>query len=200
MIIHFGKKEWFADYAALAWFYTAIDHWFARLCEIGLPCSFIPEPSKNILITHTDIIASATDFFEHYNFEIKAGNRFLGDFLGEKALAQEYTLEKVANWATSVGTFSDLMGQQPQCKWAYLQQSLELAGDTFDPLEEAIHMRLLPALSELPEAPQGLRDLAELPVRHSGLGALNPTKEAPRNRATFVECTAHLWDATLDLC
>eukprot|EP00957_Ditylum_brightwellii_P101206 7712381-Ditylum_brightwellii.AAC.1 len=48
--------------------------------------------------------------------------------------------------------------------------------------------------------PQDLRDLVALPVRHSRLGALNLTKEAPRHRATLVECTAHLRKATLDLC
>eukprot|EP00957_Ditylum_brightwellii_P099852 7608087-Ditylum_brightwellii.AAC.1 len=59
------------------------------------------------------------------------------------------------------------MGQQPQaafagfarllqCKWSYLQWSMELARDTFDPLEEAIHKRLLPALFEVPEVPQDL--------------------------------------------
>eukprot|EP00957_Ditylum_brightwellii_P039740 3007569-Ditylum_brightwellii.AAC.1 len=77
-------------------------------------------------------IASATDYFEHYTFEIKAGNRYLGGLLGEKELAQEYTSEKVTEWALSVDTFSDMIGQQPQaafarftrllqCKWAYLQ-------------------------------------------------------------------------------
>eukprot|EP00957_Ditylum_brightwellii_P063233 4799695-Ditylum_brightwellii.AAC.1 len=66
------------------------------------------------------------------------------------------------------------MGQQPQAafagftrslqsKWAYLQQSMETTGDAFDPLEEATHKRLLPALFEVPEVPQDLRDLAALP-------------------------------------
>eukprot|EP00957_Ditylum_brightwellii_P006743 512008-Ditylum_brightwellii.AAC.1 len=48
--------------------------------------------------------------------------------------------------------------------------------------------------------PQDLWDLAALPVRHGGLGALNPTKEAPRNRMTSKECTAHLKAVSLDLC
>eukprot|EP00957_Ditylum_brightwellii_P142278 10839284-Ditylum_brightwellii.AAC.1 len=103
------------------------------------------------------------------------------------------------------------MGQQPQaafagfaqslqCKWVYLQQSMELTGNTFDPLEEAIHKRLLPALVKVPKVPQDLWDLVALQVRHGRLGALNLTKEAPRNRATPEECTAHLKDASLDLC
>eukprot|EP00957_Ditylum_brightwellii_P122934 9373412-Ditylum_brightwellii.AAC.1 len=77
---------------------------------------------------------------------------------------------------------------------------MELTCDTFDPLEEAIHKRFLLALLEVPVVPQDLRDLASLPVRHGGLGAMNPTKEAPRNRATSKECTAHLKDAPLELC
>eukprot|EP00957_Ditylum_brightwellii_P124866 9518704-Ditylum_brightwellii.AAC.1 len=69
------------------------------------------------------------------------------------------------------------MGQQPQvtfarlaqsmqCKWVYLKWSIELTGDTFNPLDEAIHKHLLPALFEVPEVPQDLQDLAALPVRH----------------------------------
>eukprot|EP00957_Ditylum_brightwellii_P203250 15333888-Ditylum_brightwellii.AAC.1 len=114
-MILYALAEWFADNAALAGFYMAIDHWFARLCEIGPPRGYIPEPSKSILITHS-----------------KAGNHYLGGYLGKKKLAQAYAEEKATNWVLSVDTFSDMMGQQPQaafagfahslqCKWAYLQ-------------------------------------------------------------------------------
>eukprot|EP00957_Ditylum_brightwellii_P009879 745451-Ditylum_brightwellii.AAC.1 len=103
------------------------------------------------------------------------------------------------------------MGQQPQtafagfaqslqCKWAYLQQSMELTGYTFDRLEEAIHKHLLLALFEVPVMLQDLQDLAALSVRHRGLGSLNPTKETPRNRATSEECTTHLKDTSLNFC
>eukprot|EP00957_Ditylum_brightwellii_P043681 3311253-Ditylum_brightwellii.AAC.1 len=61
---------------------------------------------------------------------------------------------------------------------------MELTSDTFDPLEEAIHKRLLQALFKVPEVSQDLLGLTVLPVRHGRLGALNPAKEAPRNRAT----------------
>eukprot|EP00957_Ditylum_brightwellii_P026825 2028291-Ditylum_brightwellii.AAC.1 len=39
-----------------------------------------------------------------------------------------------------------------------------------------------------------------LPVRHGGLGALNPTKETSRNRATSKKCTAHLKDTSFKYC
>eukprot|EP00957_Ditylum_brightwellii_P208333 15356891-Ditylum_brightwellii.AAC.1 len=38
------------------------------------------------------------DYFEHYNFEIKAGHCYLGGYLGGKELAQEYGAEKVTDW------------------------------------------------------------------------------------------------------
>eukprot|EP00957_Ditylum_brightwellii_P123877 9442944-Ditylum_brightwellii.AAC.1 len=103
------------------------------------------------------------------------------------------------------------MGQQPQasfadfacllqCKWAYLQWSMELTRDVFDPLEEVTHERLLPALFVVPEIPSDLCNLAALPMQHGELGALNPSKEAPRNRATSKECTNHLMEASLGMC
>eukprot|EP00957_Ditylum_brightwellii_P053231 4036483-Ditylum_brightwellii.AAC.2 len=60
---------------------------------------------------------------------------------------------------------------------------MELTGDVFDPWR-----RQFTSASSQPSS------------RRGGLGALNPTKEAPRTRATSVECTAHLRKATLDLC
>eukprot|EP00957_Ditylum_brightwellii_P034980 2651474-Ditylum_brightwellii.AAC.1 len=74
---------------------------------------------------------------------------------------------------------------------------MELTGDAFDPLEETIHNRLLPALFDVPAIPQDLWDLVALPVRHGGLGALNPTKETPQNRTASKECTNHLLEASL---
>eukprot|EP00957_Ditylum_brightwellii_P122933 9373411-Ditylum_brightwellii.AAC.1 len=77
---------------------------------------------------------------------------------------------------------------------------MELTRDVFNPLEEAIYEHLLPALFAVPAIPQDLCDLAALPVQHGRLGALNPTKEAPKNRSTSKECTNHLMEASLCLC
>eukprot|EP00957_Ditylum_brightwellii_P063925 4849788-Ditylum_brightwellii.AAC.1 len=162
-------------------------------------------------VTHSKNIESAIDYFEDYNFKIKDGNRYLGGYLGEQELAQASAVEKVTDWVLSVHTFSDMMGQQPQasfagftqflqCKWAYLQQSMELTGDVFDPLEEAIHDCLFPALFKVPVVTTDLQDLVALTVWHGSLGALNPTKEAPRIRTTSKDCTSYLMEALLGLC
>eukprot|EP00957_Ditylum_brightwellii_P118848 9065036-Ditylum_brightwellii.AAC.1 len=87
--------------------------------------------------------------------------------------------------------------QSLQCKWAYLQWSMEVTGDVFDPLEEAIHDLLLPALFDVPVIPQDFQDLVALPVRYGGLGALNPTNETPQNRIASKECTNHHMEASL---
>eukprot|EP00957_Ditylum_brightwellii_P156866 11939123-Ditylum_brightwellii.AAC.1 len=74
---------------------------------------------------------------------------------------------------------------------------MELTRDVFNPLEEAIHSPLFPALFAVPQIPEDLCDLAALPVQHGGLGAPNPTEEAPRNRSASKECTNHLMEASL---
>eukprot|EP00957_Ditylum_brightwellii_P181015 13790192-Ditylum_brightwellii.AAC.1 len=114
-------------------------------------------------------------------------------------------------WVSSANTFANMMDQQPQaavagfarllqCKWTYLQHSVELTGDAFNPLEEAIHWRLLPALFHVPTIPDDLQDLTALPIRQGGLGALHPPNEALQNRATSEACTCHLIEASLGLC
>eukprot|EP00957_Ditylum_brightwellii_P134640 10264401-Ditylum_brightwellii.AAC.1 len=76
---------------------------------------------------------------------------------------------------------------------------MELAGDFFDPLKEAIHQHLLLALFDVHVIPEDLWDLMALPVQHGGVGALNPTKEAPQHRATSEACTHHLKETLIGL-
>eukprot|EP00957_Ditylum_brightwellii_P152095 11580395-Ditylum_brightwellii.AAC.1 len=77
---------------------------------------------------------------------------------------------------------------------------MELAGDVFNLLEEAIHQHFLPALFNVLMIPEDLRDLMALPVWQGGLGALNPTKEADPNRAISEACTRYLKEVSLGLC
>eukprot|EP00957_Ditylum_brightwellii_P064722 4912222-Ditylum_brightwellii.AAC.1 len=87
-------------------------------CKNGLPRGYIPEPTKSILVAHSKNINNAIDYFDHYNFKIKAGNRYLGGYLGEQELAQAFAAEKVTDWVSSVDKFADMMGQQPQAAFA----------------------------------------------------------------------------------
>eukprot|EP00957_Ditylum_brightwellii_P096810 7372706-Ditylum_brightwellii.AAC.1 len=65
------------------------------------------------MVTHSKNIENATAYFDHYNFKIKLGNRYLGSYIREQELAQAFATDKVTNWVSSVDTFADMMGQQP---------------------------------------------------------------------------------------
>eukprot|EP00957_Ditylum_brightwellii_P204810 15340945-Ditylum_brightwellii.AAC.2 len=73
---------------------------------------------------------------------------------------------------------------------------MELGSDTFDPKESTTNKKFLPAFFGAPTIPAGLSTLTSLPVWHEILGALQPGMETTLNRATSLECTSHLVEAS----
>eukprot|EP00957_Ditylum_brightwellii_P128706 9819049-Ditylum_brightwellii.AAC.1 len=99
-------QEWFADNSDLAGFFEAIAIWFNKLCEIGPPQGYIPEPTKSSLITHEKNMEEAIEFFVDFKFKVKEGHHYLGGFISSE--------EKVQEWMASVKIFADMMPHQPQ--------------------------------------------------------------------------------------
>eukprot|EP00957_Ditylum_brightwellii_P053767 4073004-Ditylum_brightwellii.AAC.1 len=160
-------QEWFADDLGLAGFFEAIAIWFNKLCEIRPPRGYIPEPTKSILITHEKNMEKAIEFFAEIKFKVKEGHCYLDGFIGLEASTSEYVSEKVQDWMASVNIFAHMMPHQPkatfagfacllQFEWAHIHQAMELSGDAFDLLEEAINKKLLPALFAAPQIPADL--------------------------------------------
>eukprot|EP00957_Ditylum_brightwellii_P113778 8674407-Ditylum_brightwellii.AAC.1 len=91
-------QKWFADDSALGSFFTTVKTWFGKLCEIGPPRGYIPEPEKSILVETPTNLDKAKTFFADYKFKLKEGCCYLGGFLGSEALTTMYVEDKVEEW------------------------------------------------------------------------------------------------------
>ena len=90
-------------------------------------------------------------------------------------------------WSTQITSLSTLARTHPQAaysafvhgfagKWQYVMWSIDSPSSLFQPLEDAIHQELIPALTgREPNSPEEKKLLA-LPVRHGGLNICNPVE------------------------
>ena len=114
--------------------------------------------------------------------------------------------KKVQEWVEEIDTLSSIAQSQPHAafaglthglisKWNYLQRAIPDTGELFQPLEDAIRLNLLPALTA---GNAGITDqeraLLELPARLGGLGITNATKTASLNHHNSIQLTRPLVD------
>ena len=77
-------------------------------------------------------------------------------------------------------------------RWTYLSRTLPDITDLLQPIEDAIHQLLIPALTGRPPCSREERDLLALPVRLGGLGLINPASNSPFAFQASVKLTAPL--------
>ena len=132
--------------------------------------------------------------------------RLLGGHVGDAAGKRRYVCEKVEKWVSLIGQLAMIAKAHPQavytalvksvqCEWQFLQRTVEGCGHWFEPIEEALSARLLPALLQVPTISPEERRLIALPVRFGGLGIVDPTRTASAAFATSQAATRHLREA-----
>ena len=111
------------------------------------------------LIVKEEHIEQATHLFEGTGIQItKEGQRHLGAALGTQTFIERYVTEKVHEWSKEVNKLAEIATSQPhavytalthglQSKWTYLTQTVPNISDLLEPLEYALHQKLLPALT-----------------------------------------------------
>ena len=141
---------------------------------------------KNTLVVKEEHKESATQTFMDTGINITTeGKRHLGAALGLTA-SPEFVSRKVHEWSEEVRQLAHVATSQPHAayaafthglsgRWTYLLRTIPNVQDLFLLLENAIQQHLIPALTGLPSCSKLERDLLALPVRHGGLGIVNPT-------------------------
>ena len=124
--------------------------------------------------------------------QVVTGSRYLGGFVGERAVEVIWIQEKVEGWEESVRTLAGVarknlqsayVGLQKslQQEWAFMQQVTPGIGDAFGPVEEEIATAFLPALFEGVGNGAPGRAINRLSVKQAGLALPDPTRMAPDN-------------------
>jgi hypothetical protein len=182
-----ATQPWYADDSALVGNLPSIAKAQRLLLELGPRRGYFPEPEKSILITPPTTPPSALDELNEFNFHLSTGSRYLGGFVGTVTDEANWIEPLISQWIAGVEALSKVARRYPQtayaglakslqAEWQYVQRVTPNLTQAFAPLEMAISQVFLPALlnSSIEEATQ-LRPLIALPVRHGGLGILDPT-------------------------
>ena len=113
-----------------------------------------------------------------------------------------YVTKKVDNWIQDIEQLANIANDEPQLalsaftkalcmRWCFVQRTISHIGHLFQPLEDCIREKLVPAIIGRRVSDIERRILA-LPVRFGGIGILNPAETAKFEYETSVEITNNL--------
>ena len=111
--------------------------------------------------------------------------------------------EKVKEWVRQVEVLSSIAVPHPQSafasythglcnKWTYLCRTCPDISHLFQPLEDTIRLKFIPALTGRDPPNDQMRDLLSLPSRHGGLGLINPCVHSASQHNASLAITSPL--------
>ena len=110
---------------------------------------------------------------------------------------------KVSKWCDEIKQLANIAQVQPHAaysaythglssRWTFLTRTIPGIAHLLQPLEDAIHQHLIPALTGRPPCSREERDLLALPVRLGGLGISNPASTSIRVFEASLRLTSPL--------
>ena len=172
------------------------------MTEIGPDYGYYPNASKTWLVVKVGSLEESTAIFEGTDVTITMeGRRHLGAAIGSTTFIQNYIKQKASTWIRDVEYLSSIAASEPHPayaafthsqinKWTYFSRTIPDIEEFLKPLEDTIRQQFLPALTGQNAFKHLERDLMALPVRHGGLGIINPSK----NVSTIYEASRLISD------
>ena len=122
--------------------------------------------------------------------------------IGSPEFKERYVKKKIDSWITDVEQLSAIAKDEPQVslsaftkalcmRWSFVQRTISQIGHLFQPLEDTIRVKLIPAIIGRRISDIERRFLA-LPVRFGGIGILNPVETSDTEYQNSVKVTANL--------
>ena len=198
------KQVWFADDSAGAGTLEKLLVWWEKLTEIGPSFGYHPKPSKSYLVIKDESkVDYARQLFDGQGIHITTeGKRHLGGFIGSRDAKANFVRQKVSKWASDVAELAEIGADQPQAalcglntgvsrRWKYLQRIMGDISHLFEPLEETIRTKFIPAVCGKAVSDVQRRILS-LPCRLGGLGLENPVRSADFEFSLATEMSANL--------
>ena len=183
-----ANQTWYADDTATGGNLRHIRQWWNQLAAVGPDFGYFANSTKSWLIVKEQHLAEAERIFAETGVRITCeGKRHLGAALGTRDFVVEYVREKVANWKAEIGRLSSFAKSEPHAAYAALThglmshwmflRSIEGIAHLMQPVEDAIRLQLLPAITSREALTDDERDLLALPARLGGIGLRNPTTQ-----------------------
>ena len=204
------KQAWYADDANAFGKINEIKLWWDYLSKNGPKYGYFPKPSKTVLIIKNQSLQTlAETVFAETGVQITSeGERHLGAVVGTEEFKVKYVSEKVSKWKSDVAELSNIALDDPQAalsaftkamchRWTFVQRTVDNTSELFIPLEETIREKFIPAIVGR-KVSDIERKMISLPVRHGGLGIINPVLSADRELSVSKMVTAELTDLIIN--
>lgn len=185
------KQVWYADDSSAGGRLDKLEAWWESLQQRGPAYGYFPNPNKSWLIVKEDRYEEAKEKFRNSGLNITSdGRRHLGSTVGTDTFTEAFVRSKVVDWVQEIEELSVFAKTQPHAvfavfthctihKWSFLSRTTPEVSDLLRPLEDAIQVHLLPALTGRDAVGPLERELIALPARLGGLGIPNPALQAP---------------------
>ena len=203
------KQTWYADDATAGGKLNHLHEWWSQLLSCGPDYGYHANSAKTWLIVREELYDLAKEIFADSGVQITTeGRRHLGAALGTESFINGFVKAKVQEWVDQTACLSSVALSQPHAafavlthgmcsKWTYLMRTVPDVSELFQPLEDAIRHKLLPALTGRTGLTDQERNLLELPTRLGGLGILNPVKNAATQYDSSIRITKPLTTSIL---
>jgi hypothetical protein len=186
------KQIWYADDGGAGGTLEGLRKWWEKIVQLGPDIGYFPNSKKTWLVIKPQYIVEAEVVFSGTGINITSegpagGQRYLGAALGTPTFIEDYVTNKVKNWVDELEKLSDLAKMEPQlaysayttglCKrWAYIMRTISGISHLFQPLEDCIKSRFLPAILGGYSFSEADRVIFGLPTRFGGLAIFNPVE------------------------
>ena len=191
---------WLADDASAG---GQIDHlrtWWDSIQEMGPDFGYLCNAGKSSLIVKEEDLPRAESMFSGTGIIITVeGKKHLGAPLGTDVFGEYFISAKVAKWVEEIKQLSIIAESQPHAaysaltngligRWTFLMRVVPSISEMLQPLEDAIRLHLLPAITGRAALCDAERRALALPVRDGGLGIPIPTTSAANQleSSTFI--------------
>ena len=185
-----AKQVWFADDSTSAGKLCALRSWWQHLITKGPGYGYFPNPGKTTLVVKSEFLQRATDLFEGTGVQITtAGHCILGAAAGTSTFVEDYVTAKVVSWKEEIEVLSKIAEIYPHAayaafihsikgKWQFVMRTMNNIEELFQPIEDIITEKFIPALTGRSHCSIEDRKLLSLPTRYGGLNITNPVEEA----------------------
>ena len=181
-------QVWYTDDATAAGNLQSLFQWWKHILYLGPRYGYFPKAAKTFIIVKPEFLESARAIFQGSGVQVTAnGQHHLGAAIGSCGFAEKHVAEKVKLWSEEICVLSLFAQMHPHSayaafthgivhKWNFLMRTVQSISHLFQPLEDAIHQFLIPAMSGRNPCLELERELLSLPCRLGGMNIPNPTK------------------------
>ena len=179
-------QSWYADDSTAGGTTQELYRWWKILEGRGGCYGYHINASKSVLLVKPPFEAEAREAFKNTAIQVRVdGCRHLGAALGTDDYCRQYVSLKMEDWCREVRQLAQFAHSQPQAayaafvhglrhKWSFIARTMPNTASLFQPLEEVITCRLIPAITGRQPPGDLERSMLALPCRDGGMGLTNP--------------------------